>query len=130
MKEKYLERTCQECNKKIVTTLYYDPQTKIKFERWVTKRVKVIIHGNEKINQKTVEETAECSKQELFKAFLKSTPTFKQRVNNVNHQHQIINNIKENLQKKDALFHIDFSVNFNCKYAEEIQSTHFGSSNS
>ncbi|GBM80293.1 hypothetical protein AVEN_75205-1 [Araneus ventricosus] len=128
MKEECLERTCQECNKKIVTTLYYDPQTKIKFERWVTKKVKVIIHGNEKISQKTVKVTVECSKQELFKEFLKSMPTFMQHVINVNHQHQIINKIKENLQKKEALLHIDFSENFNCKYAEEIQSTHFGSS--
>ncbi|GBO02173.1 ERI1 exoribonuclease 3, partial [Araneus ventricosus] len=128
MKEECLERTCQECNKKIVTTLYYDPQTKIKFELWVTKKVKVIIHGNEKISQKTVKETVECSKQELFKEFMKSMPTFMQHVNNVNHQHQIINKIKENLQKKEALLHIDFSENFNCKYAEEIQSTHFGSS--
>ncbi|GBN77795.1 hypothetical protein AVEN_59587-1 [Araneus ventricosus] len=97
-----------------------DLTTKIKFERWVTKKVKVIIHGNEKISQKTVKETVECSKQELLKAFMKSMPTFMQHVNNVNHQHQIINKIKENLQKKEALLHIDFSENFNCKYAEEI----------
>lgn len=35
---------------------------------------------------------------------------------------------KKNLQSNDVLIHIDFNENYLCKYAQEIQSVHFGGS--
>ncbi|CAG2194085.1 unnamed protein product [Mytilus edulis] len=37
-------------------------------------------------------------------------------------------NIKENLKPNEALVHVDFAENFQCKLANEIQSMHFGAS--
>lgn len=34
----------------------------------------------------------------------------------------------DNLEKGEAVLHIDFSENYNCKLSEEVQSHHFGGS--
>ncbi|VEN58242.1 unnamed protein product [Callosobruchus maculatus] len=44
------------------------------------------------------------------------------------HQYDAISRIKADLDSGEALVHIDFSENYGCKYAEEIQSAHFGGS--
>ncbi|CAH0397048.1 unnamed protein product [Chilo suppressalis] len=44
------------------------------------------------------------------------------------HQSNAVQTIKQRLTPEDELLHIDFSENYNCKYAEEIQSAHFGGS--
>ena len=37
-------------------------------------------------------------------------------------------NIKDNLSENTVVIHIDFSENYNCKYAKEVQAIHFGAS--
>ena len=43
-------------------------------------------------------------------------------------QYHSIDFLKKNLKPREALLHIDFSENFQCKYASEAQSVHFGAS--
>ena len=47
---------------------------------------------------------------------------------NVRHQFREYKKLKENLSDREAVIHIDFSENYNLKYASEIQSCHFGAS--
>ncbi|KAJ8887383.1 hypothetical protein PR048_013598 [Dryococelus australis] len=44
------------------------------------------------------------------------------------HQHEVLKYQKENLQFNEAVIHMDFSENYKCKFAEETQAFHFGSS--
>ena len=37
-----------------------------------------------------------------------------------------VKEIKESLSQNSILLHTDYSENFNCKFAEEIQAIHFG----
>ena len=44
------------------------------------------------------------------------------------HQYDFIRDLKENLSTSECILHIDFSENYECKYAREAQSVHFGAS--
>lgn len=46
----------------------------------------------------------------------------------INHQYAVLKNLKENLSENDIVLHVDFSENFSCKYAVEVQGVHFGGS--
>ena len=47
---------------------------------------------------------------------------------NIAHQYKAVRTLKQKLTDKDILLHVDFSENFGCKNASEIQSMHFGAS--
>jgi hypothetical protein len=47
----------------------------------------------------------------------------------IRHQFRAYRSLKETVQSNEAVVHIDFSENFACKFASEIQDTHFGASN-
>lgn len=46
----------------------------------------------------------------------------------IKHQFKFIKNLKESMTEEELLVHIDFSENYSCKYATEIQAIHFGGS--
>lgn len=50
------------------------------------------------------------------------------RVFNIKKQNEAYELIRENLNDIEAVIQIDFSENYACKFAAEIQSFHFGSS--
>ena len=47
---------------------------------------------------------------------------------NIKHQYKTLRHLREDLTHEEIICHIDFSENYNCKYARSIQSTHFGAS--
>ena len=47
---------------------------------------------------------------------------------NVRHKFCEYRKLKGNLSDREAVVHIDFSENYNLKYASEIQACHFGAS--
>src|SRR5258705_13013450 len=53
---------------------------------------------------------------------------FKTHVYNIRQQNVAYRQCKENLKPGEEILHIDFSENYNCKLAEEVQSYHFGAS--
>lgn len=73
-----------------------------------------------------VKETVNCNKGELLSKLEKTIFPFMQHYSNIKHQFKVVSDIKKILGKDEIELHFDFSVNFNCKYTEEIQSAHFG----
>ena len=47
----------------------------------------------------------------------------------IRHQFRAYKHLKETLDVNEAVIHVDFSENYVCKNAAEIQSAHFGASN-
>lgn len=59
----------------------------------------------------------------------RSFPSFSAKhVFNTRHQFRMYRHVKSTLADDEAVVHIDFSENWKCKYASEIQSVHFGGS--
>ncbi|WAR22139.1 hypothetical protein MAR_016113 [Mya arenaria] len=88
-------------------------QRKMKLVRTVTKTVKEKDQGTlDQLNDEIQAEAQRASRH----------------VFNIRHKYQAISRLKENLKAEDVLIHIDFSENCNCKYHQEIQSIHFGAS--
>lgn len=51
-----------------------------------------------------------------------------QHVSNIIHQHKELKRKKDELKTNEAVVHMDFSENYECKYSEKIQAFHFGGS--
>lgn len=47
-------------------------------------------------------------------------------VGKISHQYKSFNTLKSTLSTDAVILHIDFSENYSCKFAEEIQAVHFG----
>lgn len=47
---------------------------------------------------------------------------------NIKHQYSALRHLRENTNDNEVIVHIDFSENHSCKYDKEIQSVHFGPS--
>jgi hypothetical protein len=53
---------------------------------------------------------------------------FAHHVYNIRHQFRAYRLLKETMRVTEAIIHIDFSENYMCKHAAEVQSAHFGAS--
>lgn len=126
--ENCLERTCETCVNKSIQILEFEKDQKVKYEKWFTKKVEVIIKEEKKICQKTIKEGIDCTKQELLDTILSSLKPYMIHIRNIVHQYKSIDVIKKSLSYDEVLLHMDFSENYNCKYSSEIQSAHFGGS--
>lgn len=126
--ESCLERECFKCKYRNLNVLPFDRNEWTSYEKWITKREIVIIKGKKKLCARTIKERISCKKGDLYKMILAMIPKFLIHFRNIYHQYAAIAAIKKNLSTDEILFHIDFSENYVCKYAEEIQSAHFGGS--
>lgn len=77
---------------------------------------------------RNLKQKIECQLQDIVRTFEKQLPLFLNHEGTNMHQFNEIQNLKENLKENDVLIHMDFSENYNLKYAEEVQSFHFGGS--
>ncbi|CAH0562790.1 unnamed protein product [Brassicogethes aeneus] len=123
-----INRSCPICQSKSIRINKYENNDIVSYEKWYSKKVEIEIKGKKKMCQKTVKEPVECSKQEMVDHLKKSLTRFMVHLRNISHQYSSVDTIKKSLTLNEALFHIDFSENYNCKYAKEIQSAHFGGS--
>lgn len=55
---------------------------------------------------------------------------FTRHVFNIRQQFNSLETLKDTIDETEAVLHVDFSENYNCKLAEEIQAMHFGGSRS
>lgn len=82
-----------------------------------------------RVTQKTVKEKVTATIRELVDKMNKDiTTSFAQHVFNIQHQFEQFTKVKSTLDANTAIVHVDFSENYNCKYADEIQAMHFGAS--
>lgn len=128
LKEKCLIRKCNNCNSKKPFINETECNNAVRYQRWVTKKVPVLIKGSEKMCQKTIKENILSPKKDLINLMLSKLPEFMKHLNNIYHQYQALNLAKRQVNEETAILHIDFAENYICKYAEEVQAVHFGGS--
>jgi len=84
--------------------------------------------------QKSAKVTRKCCKRGPLKQLKSSVCEYvreqlAQHVYNVRHQFRAYRTLKQSIETNEAVIHVDFSENYICKNAVEIQSAHFGGSN-
>ncbi|VEN35312.1 unnamed protein product [Callosobruchus maculatus] len=126
--EDCLSRKCKHCKDKQVLFNISQPEERIRYNLWQSKKIKVNIKGEEKDCQKTVKEVVESTVRELVIKFVNDLPKYMTHLLNRIHQYNTIDKLKKKLKDSEVLIHMDFSENYNCKYGREIQSAHFGAS--
>ena len=120
---------CEKCKEiNIITNDQGDNNEETSWLQWKTKKEKRNIKGDEKEITLTVKETVTDSIHVLMDTFSTEMQRFKIHAFNIANQMKHYRNIKENLKPNEALVHVDFAENFQCKLANEIQSMHFGAS--
>lgn len=82
----------------------------------------------EKQSTITAKRDVTLTEDELATQFQERLFRFRKHIFNIRWQCNAYKHLRQNLTAKDCLLHVDFSENFNCKYAQEIQSVHFGGS--
>ena len=70
----------------------------------------------------------DCKVSDIVENFKKTIIPFLNHRGRLLHQYKQLQYLKENLDVTEAVIHMDFSENYNMKYAQEIQSFHFGGS--
>lgn len=94
------------------------------------KKEKRIIRSKEKEITITMKEQTKGTVGNLLDLFTDQMVRFKIHSFNIGNQLKHYRLTKENLQENEALLHIDFAENFQTKLSREIQSMHFGASQS
>lgn len=98
--------------------------------KWVTQKEDIVVRGMNKKVQKTTKTTFKCTIGDLVDEMEKTIMKYMKHCGRIKKQFKAIREKKENLEDDEIIIHIDFSENFSGKFAEEIQSVHFGSSRS
>ena len=113
-------RTCDVCKGNVL--VQSDDQTEVSWEEWVVKVEKIAINGNEK----TVRKTVKNKHGELWEAFHVGLQKLCAHTLRIRKQFSALKYLKESAGEETVVIVVDFSENYNCKYARETQSTHFG----
>lgn len=76
---------------------------------------------------KTVKEKCEGCTQNLLEDFEKEMKEkVCKHIFNIDHQHSKLQALHRSLQGDEAILHIDYADNWQCKYTREVQQVHFG----
>lgn len=121
-------KQCKKCLKKTAEFNKFDNSEPITYYQWKKLTEVRIIKGKEKAINRTVKSQVTSTKKELIELFLEMLPNYLQHVFTITNQYKAITHMKTTLAPGEAIFHIDFSENYQCKYSNEIQSVHFGAS--
>ena len=119
---------CPDCKGKEYPITGQPSTAAVTYPQWCSKKVEMEKDGEKSVSTITVKDMVESSQVELVKAFQESLPKLKMHIFNIKWQYRVYRQIRQNQSPSECLIHIDFSENYNCKYAEEIQSVHFGGS--
>lgn len=128
--ERCLERTCDECRLKTLTYAEFDDSRPISIKQWVSKKESIydLKTKKERFVMKCKKETQDILPADLIIKLENDLTKFFRHSFNIQHQYNVITQLKECLSENDVLVHMDFSENFCTKYNQEIQSFHFGGS--
>ena len=66
-----------------------------------------------------------CDRASFIKLFKPQLFEFKEHVNRVRNQYHALQDLKANLPRNHMIVQMDFAENFNCKTADEVQSSYF-----
>ena len=122
--KKCMYRLCPKCcYQELEVELPEGPQ-EIVWEQW--EREKTNVQG--RISTKFAKKKKSGTWSDLFKVFNSKLDTLARHQFNWIHQTEMCRHLKETLSEEEVVVHMDFSENYSCKLATEIQAFHFGSS--
>lgn len=127
-KEACMLRKCRLCSHKSPEINLFDGSETTAYKTWCVTKEKRLIKGQEKEIRRTVKGQKIITKKELVESFLEDLKMFLEHQFNISHQYKQSTLMKNNLVDGEIFMQIDFSENYCCKYANEIQSVHFGAS--
>ncbi|WAR01361.1 hypothetical protein MAR_007919 [Mya arenaria] len=125
-------RECQAC-KEITVATNLESGRQVSWKEWknvTIQKEKVREAGNIEVKKQsvTVKSNQQGTIETLVQEFTKDLNRIARHIFNITHQYREIRQLRQTLNEKSMIIHVDFSENFNCKYGKEIQSMHFGAS--
>ncbi|CAH2016208.1 unnamed protein product [Acanthoscelides obtectus] len=131
--KRYLTNTLKNLFKefcKKYADVKYDPGNVVSYSQW--KNIKQTYFSKRSQNNVTSLKSAKIIQEieisDLLTKFEDRLPLFLAHEGRIFHQYKAIKTLKQNMTNEEILIHCDFSENYNLKYAEEVQSYHFGGS--
>ena len=122
---------CQTCEGKHVNGGPVDPNLQVSWEQWETHREEYVPKsGDPKTVTVTGKSLYSSTARELWDNFHKQLLQYKRHAFNVSNQLKHYRKLRQDMKPNECLVHIDFSENFLGKRNREIQSMHFGASQS
>ncbi|CAH0403492.1 unnamed protein product [Chilo suppressalis] len=124
--------TCNNCKNKKINYNLDNLTAEIQWQMWETtvhSFTKRTDQGDKTVKtKKTIKAIKNGTINYLVEIFKADLEKFK--VHSYNNWHQIdqYNKLKDNIGNDAVVIHCDFSENFDCKLAAEVQSMHFGAS--
>ena len=120
-------RQCKSCStKRIQFNEEIDNNDETVWHQWALKHEIREIKGVEKRVHYTVKETVVGTIGELCDKFEMEMSRYTRHLFNLRCQFKHYKSVTGNLKDDECAMNIDFSENYNCKMASEIQSMHFG----
>ena len=118
---------CIDCKKK--SLIFEENKDSTWYYKWSTHKESRLGSKNLTYNVNiTSKEKIICTVDDLVREVNTQIPEYFKHSYDTGHQHKALENIRMNLKEGEVLIVIDFSENYICKYNEEIQSVHFGTS--
>ncbi|KAJ0178551.1 hypothetical protein K1T71_006374 [Dendrolimus kikuchii] len=124
-----LLRICKDCKPKNISNYQeFDNSDDFSYWSWASKLEQIVQNGQEKIIRVVKKEKIVTRPRDAIHVFEKHLENFSKHCGRVTAQHNAIKTLKDYLQPEEAIIHVDFSENYKCQYAKEIQAVHFGGS--
>ena len=125
--EKCMYRTCEKCKNNIVR-IDHNPEL-ISYDQWVVEEIdRKGAKGLMYHVKVTTKKKYTCSVNDFVKILNASIPKYLQHVYDTKHQQEKLRDLRKNFKIGEVMILMDFSENYQCKFASEIQSVHFGAS--
>ncbi|XP_053620562.1 uncharacterized protein LOC128681045, partial [Plodia interpunctella] len=119
---------CEVCKNPLLQIHSNQANDTIKWYQWVRTDHKYQKASKECVTKKTIKQEQVGTVADLTSLFLEKIPHFKVHVYNWKEQQRQYQKCVNNLKNGEIAILCDFSENYECKYAHEVQSIHFGAS--
>nr|CAH7730600.1 unnamed protein product [Callosobruchus chinensis] len=126
--EDCLLRKCNKCKDAIPHFKEFNDSDLLQYLQWIYLKQNYFDKKTKTVKQcrKIAKQPKEVRAAELVTILMEKLPTFLNHEGRILHQHHAILELKKVLKANEIIIHCDFSENYSLKYAEEIQSFHFG----
>lgn len=124
---------CSDCKNKLFISVNWGNHSRseiVTYEEFKLKKLEYINKKDNKIaiTKKMEKKQTSESLEALVEKFNKDLIIIKKHVYNIKHQYHQYSSCIKNFKNNEVAVHIDFSENYTCKLATEVQSMHFGGS--
>lgn len=119
-------RQCEDCKEQLLMTS--DDETETVWYQWTSTTEEVTIQDKQKKVRKVVKQQQHGTVKQLVQNFNEALMKLSGHALRIRKQFSALKQLRTTAGGDTAIIVVDFSENYNCKLAREIQSTHFGAS--